>query len=465
MGDSEPAGGPAEAETGEAAGPVAAPRKIGRRRFLKYAAVGGVAAAAGALGLGYLTGFIRIGGQSRPAWEIADGVVDYDRVPIPERGSTLTLRIAQWFDYWQPKFLDDSDWSFRSYMQSTYGIDVHYLVDYFTSNEELFLWISPLQKKEYDVIFPSNYYVELLNNANWIYNLKKDWLPNMQHLDPRFVNVPADKPFDRRPNGEQVSLPYFWGTTGIGYRTDYISAADIEAQGWDFFLQSTYQSEQLAGRMNLLDDERDVITMGLKGAGWKWQESQGLTPTGMVPPDGQQWTSNDVEDSKTQAARNYLLQAKPNLFSFTSTNVIPSLQNGVAWANQGWSGDIVNAIAPDSAEFPIDYIVPRQGGTWWVDCMAIHSKSKNIWLAHQFMNYIHQPDVMVRLTEWNKYSCANLAAWELLGPQGLTGWEIKYDPRLYPDDAAWRRLDLTRDVGLDVTQRVYDPLWEDLKFG
>ncbi len=198
---------------------------------------------------------------------------------------------------------------------------------------------------------------------------------------------------------------------------------------------------------------------------WEVYVAGGRTPTGLMPPTGQQWTSNDTDDAKIQAARTYLFQAKPNLFSFTSTNVIPSLQSGVAWANQGWSGDIVNAMAPDSAQFPIDYVVPKQGGTWWVDCMAIHSKAQNLWLAHQFMNYIHQPDVMVRLTEWNKYSCANLAALALLGPQGSTGWDITTDPRLYPDAATWARLDLTRDVGLDVAQRVYNPLWEDLKFG
>ena len=124
------------------------------------------------------------------------------------------------------------------------------------------------------------------------------------------------------------------------------------------------------------------------------------------------------------------------------------------------------AATPDARNpWPIDYVIPKQGTRWWIDAMAIHSKAKNIWVAHEFLNFIHDPEVMKNLAYWNRYSSTNLTARSLMTPLGDSEWDIANDPRLYPDAATWKRLDLSVDVGAAVLETLYNPAWNELKFG
>ncbi len=437
---------------------------LSRRKFLMYAAIGGAAVTASALGAGYLVGYFKPRTSDVPPWEIAPGVVDYTKVPIPPGGTTVTLRIAQWYDYWPPSFLDISSWSFNTYMKQNYNISIQYQIDYFTSMEDLSLWVSPLQKREYDVFFPSNEVGPIFDSQGLLYNLNPDWLPNTVHLDPSLLDKPAGNPWNRRSDGTLRSIPYFWGTTGIGFRTDVLNRTDIEALGWDLFTQSSVAGVALDGKMNMLDEMRDVLLVGFKMAGWADQISKGGTANGNVPPNGVQWTSNETDPSRITLGKNWLLTAKPHLFSYNSTSVLPSLQNKVAYANHAWNGDAVLANAPDTTTpAPVDYVVPQQGSRWWVDAMSIHSKCRNLWVAHQFMNFIHDPTVMRNLAVWNKYACTNLDARALIPI--TNGWDLANDPRLYPDATEFQRLDLAVDVGIDVVKNLYTPAWNELKFG
>ena len=236
----------------------------------------------------------------------------------------------------------------------------------------------------------------------------------------------------------------------------------------------------------MLDDERDVIGAGLKKAGWEEQrelvlddpEWQGFEPTGVPhdpdPPYGgvYQLTTNETDSRYLDAARKWLFEAKPRLFDFNSTDQATSLIAGSSIINQAWSGDMMYAIRPDqNVPQPIDYIIPPQGSTWWVDCAAIHSKSRNLALAHAFIDFIHQADrdlggINVRLTRWNLYSTPNLEAYAYLQTHPFpNGYNMTLDPRLYPNENApedFAICDLSMDVGFDNLSNLYNPLWFDL---
>lgn len=442
------------------------------------------------MGLLSALGYVK-GPQERiPPWETSPGVVDYSLVPSLrdlDNTQTYVLRIAQWYDYWPGSFLLD----FESYMLKTYGLRVRVggEWDVYTSNEELFNWIT-LGKRRYDVIFPSNYLVDLLKKADMIYTLNTDWLPNfVRNINPDLISTPVDNPYDRRgTNGPFVSVPYFWGTTGLGFRTDRFSKDKVMAReevkgiGYDFFWMDSYQPQDpampridLRKKMRMLDDERDVIGAGLKKAGWERQKEQGWIPTGLFPPDGPQWTTNETSPDRFDAAAKWLFDAKPRLFDFNSTDQATSLIAGSSILNQAWSGDMMYAIRPDSnVPQPVDYIIPPQGSTWWVDCAAIHSKSRNLAIAHAFIDFIHDVDDFsggqnVRLTKWNLYSTPNQASFDYLKTHPFpNGYNMTEDPRLYPNVNApedFRICDLSQDVGLDALLNLYNPLWFDLTTG
>ena len=498
-------------------------RTISRRTFLKWTAAAGVLA--GVTGLGALStlGYVYRPPSPPPAWEIAPGVIDYgiweSMHPLNNQDYTNqlggptpnVLKVAQWYDYWPGSFITD----FVDYMKVTYNLSVDVQVDIYTSNEELFEWIT-LGGKKYDVMFPTNHIVDTIKKGGFLYNLNLDWISNFNNLWTDFIRVPhhVDSPdnLDQRqdPNGLHfVGIPYFFGTTGIAFRSDVIPKADVEEIGLDFFTMSEYTTLNpgtlpagttvtLKNQMRMLEDLRDVFTFGFKAAGWADQQANNLTPSPYIEPYtdtngvtwprpgvGTQWTSNETDSAKVGAMRDWLFRCKPNLFDFNSTGDTPSLIAGLAVLNQAWSGDIAYAQRPDQNNPQYaDYVVPKRGSRWWQDTCTIHSASRNIWLAHQFINFIHSVDAAwpenQKLTRWNLYPTPNKACydyfWNLEHANGAyapptpiwsTGstWIMTDDARLYPnikDPDTWARCDLPRDVGFDALINKYNPLWFDL---
>ncbi len=471
-------------------------RRLTRRSFVKWTAVTGIAA--GVVGFGALStlGIVKRPPAPPPSWEIAPGVVDYSKVPEKLGGPTPNLlKVAQWYDYWPGSFITD----FISYMQDTHNLTVDVQVDIYTSNEELFEWIT-LGGKKYDVMFPTNHIVDNIKKGGFLYNLNMDWIPNFKNMWNDFIDVPHGSPnpdnLDQRldprdPGGQPVdlhyvSVPYFFGTTGIAWRVDKIPKDDVIAHGMDFFQMESFTPSNgwptvtLKNNMRMLEDQRDVFTFGLKKAGQLWQEGQGepfspytapyIDSTGKTWP-GNQWTSNETSLSRVNAMGDWLFKVRPNLYDFNSTGDTPSLIAGTAVLNQAWSGDITYAQRPDQNNpQPADYIVPYQGSRWWQDTCTIHSACRNLWLAHQFINFVHNVDTPwpenQLLARWNLYPTPNKACYDWLTAHPFAnGYDMTQDVRLYPNTLApdiWALCDIPRDVGLDALVNEYNPLWFDL---
>lgn len=447
-------------------------RRITRREFMKWSAaaagVGAIGALAGASALGYVKG----PQEPKPEWEIGSGQVDYRDVPESLSGpDPNTLKVAQWYDYWPGSFLKD----FKDYMKKKFKLNVEVQWDVFTSNEELFYLIT-LSKRKYDVMVPTNYYTDLYKRAGMIYNLNKEWLPNLANINHELVDRPTDNPWNYRGglNGDLVAMPYFWGTTGVGFRKDKISKEQAQALGYDIFTHDNLTvidggSLDLVKKMRMLDEMNDVFTAGFKMAGWDWQRKQGMTPTGLFPPAGPQWTSSEGAPERVMACGDWLMSVRPRLFDYNSVDVIPSLINGTSYVNQAWNGDMVYAIRPDqNTPLPVDYVLPYQGSTIWFDSVCIHNQSRNLWLAHQFINFIHDKDQNVRLTKWNMYATPNQACYEALQERSnwyQNGYKMWLDPMLYPNVVAPESLrvcDISRYANLDTILNLYNPLWFDL---
>ena len=127
------------------------------------------------------------------------------------------------------------------------GITVRY--DLFASNEEVFAKLRE-GNPGYDVIFPSNDYVERMIEADMLVPLDHAKIPNVANVDPAF----ADPAFDP---GLKYSMPYFWGTVGLGYRA---SAASPKA------FADLFEGDAYAGRIALLNSI-DTVRATLKYLG------------------------------------------------------------------------------------------------------------------------------------------------------------------------------------------------------
>ncbi|MGD8482834.1 MAG: spermidine/putrescine ABC transporter substrate-binding protein, partial [Gammaproteobacteria bacterium] len=136
------------------------------------------------------------------------------------------------------------------------GIDV--TMDLFADNDELFAKLKG-GNPGYDVIVPTNDFVERMITAGMLMPLDHGKIPNIANVDPTF----RDAAFDP---GRKYSLPYMWGTIGIGYRK---SKVDGTPDDWKWILDSDRHSGQIA----LMGDGTTMIQMTMKYLGYPLNES------------------------------------------------------------------------------------------------------------------------------------------------------------------------------------------------
>ena len=92
------------------------------------------------------------------------------------------VNVLNWSSYIPDEVIDD--------FEKEYNIKVNYGT--YSSNEELLAKITSSKKGTYDVIFPSDYMVELMKSRGLIQKIDKYRLPNRLNLNKIFLNQPYD---------------------------------------------------------------------------------------------------------------------------------------------------------------------------------------------------------------------------------------------------------------------------------
>jgi len=93
----------------------------------------------------------------------------------------------------------------------------------------------------YDLIFPADYMVKIMIAENIIEPLNLNNIPNQKNLEPKFINQAFDP-------GNKYSLPYQWGTMGIGYN---VKTTQGEINSWAAMFDPKY-----TGKVAWQDDAR-----------------------------------------------------------------------------------------------------------------------------------------------------------------------------------------------------------------
>jgi spermidine/putrescine transport system substrate-binding protein len=289
-------------------------------------------------------------------------------------GQEKQVNVYNWDTYIGETTLED-------FTEAT-GIAVRY--DLFASNEEVFAKLRE-GNPGYDVIFPSNEYVERMIAADMLLPLDHDKVPNMGNVDPTF----ADPAFDR---GLKYSMPYFWGTLGLGYR---ISAASPRA------FADLVEGDAFTGRVSLLNSI-DTIRATLKYLGH---------------------SLNTKDPGEIAAAAETLIRIKPKIRAFAPDTGQDLLVSGEVDVCLEYNGDVLQVMAEDD---DLSYVVPEEGSLLWEDAMCIPLGGPNPANAHAFINFILAPEVHGAIAEFVRYPCPNAAAMEYI-PEA-----DRKDPAIYP---------------------------------
>jgi spermidine/putrescine transport system substrate-binding protein len=205
--------------------------------------------------------------------------------------------------------------------------------------------------------------------------LNHTYLPKLANIWPEL----QDPFYDR---GSRFTVPYVvWGD-GIGWRNDKVEE-DIAAMPvpWDIF----WQSQAYRGRVGVLDDKRDALTMPMQRDAMR---------TGIRPDLN---TENPALISRAEQQLSELNGICNVKVTITDYQTLPEAKT---YLHHSWSGDLLSGafyympknVKPDV----LSYWGPDKNGVVQNDFLCIGRSAKNPVLAHHFLNYV--------LDEKNAYS-------------------------------------------------------------
>ncbi|WP_160286778.1 polyamine ABC transporter substrate-binding protein [Pseudomonas knackmussii] len=336
-----------------------------------------------------------------------------------------TVSVYNWTDYIAPDTLAG--------FQKTTGIKPIY--DVFDSNETLEGKLLA-GRSGYDVVVPSNHFLTRQVQAGVFLELDRSKLPNWNHLDPKLLKL-----LEQNDPGNKHSVPYLWGTNGIGYNVEKVKQVlgVDHIDSWAVMFEPENLKKLNQCGVAFMDSADELIPSVLNYLG--------LDPN----------STNPADYEKAEAK---LMQLRPYVTYFHSSKYISDLANGNICVAFGYSGDVFQAAARAKEAkngIQIAYAIPKEGANLWFDLMAIPSDAKNPDQALAFINYILEPKVIAGISQYVGYPSANADAKALLDP------EMQNNPEVYPSQAVLDKLYIAKAPPPKI-MRLMTRSWSKIKF-
>ncbi|MCK9533043.1 MAG: spermidine/putrescine ABC transporter substrate-binding protein [Gammaproteobacteria bacterium] len=292
------------------------------------------------------------------------------------------LVFLNWSDYVDPELIHE--------FERRNGVRVRQV--YYETDELLTDMLVEANGIGFDVVVASDTSLRALSRFGWIEPISEKAVPNLRHMDPRWLSSRVENTF---------GVPYLWGTVGIAYRADLLQRP---ITSWRQLYSPT---ADLHGRILMIQDSREVIGMALKAL-------------------GRHADSNDPQDIADAAELVRAQAPHVGAWSYVSVNEDSALVTGEAWIAMIYNGDAVTLreYHPD-----IRYVVPEEGSYLWMDNLAILRATKNKALALRFIDFMSEPANAARNAAYLHFATPNRSAERLLPAEFLA------DPAIYPPKA------------------------------
>ena len=346
---------------------------------------------------------------------------------LPALAQDNVLHVYNWSDY----IAEDT---VKKFEEAT-GIKVVY--DVYDSNEVLEAKLLA-GNSGYDVVVPTSSFLQRQVAADIYMPLDTSKLPNLANMDPALM----EKAQAYDPGNEHAVI-YMWGTVGIGYNKAKVEerlGADAPVNSWSLVFDPQYAEKLADCGITMLDSSTDMLQTALAYLG--------LDP-------------GSTDDADMEKAADLLMQVRPYVRYFNSSQYISDLANGEVCVSVGFSGDIY--IAAARAEevgngIEIAYSLPTEGAQLWFDMLAIPSDAPIPDAAHAWINFIMDPQVTADITNYVSYANANLASMPLVDET------VKGDPAIFPPPDVMAKLfpTVTYEPRVD---RVITRLWTKVRTG
>jgi spermidine/putrescine transport system substrate-binding protein len=301
-----------------------------------------------------------------------------DGAKIAGTGEEPKLNFYNWDTYIGETTIDD--------FKGASGIDVN--TSLFATNDELFAKLRA-GNQGYDVIVPSNDFVERMAQSDMIIPLDHAQIPNFKNVGAAFRDVAYDPQ-------RKYSMPYTWLALGIGYRKSKVKGVP---DSWKLLLDS----DEYKGRIALLQEAGDLFRISAKYLG---KSVNALT-------------KEDISQIEAM-----LIKQKPHIKAFHEDNGQDLLVSGEVDLVLEYNGDIAQKMVEDD---DIDFVIPKEGTQLNADNLCIPKGAPHPKNAHAFINYLLDAEAGKKITETILYPTPNDAAKALM-PEDYKNNQVIFPP-------------------------------------
>ena len=346
--------------------------------------------------------------------------------PAIDGDAEKVVNLYIWSDYIDTGVLDD--------FTKVSGIKVR--TDVYDSNEVLETKVLA-GSTGYDIVVPSASFLQRQIQAGVYQKLNRARLGNLKNMDPELMRRVAL--FDP---GNEHSVNYLWGTSGVGYNEDKIKAImpDAPVDSFAIFYDPKIVAKFKDCGVTVLDAPSEVVGTVLMYLG--------RDPNSEKPED-------------LAAAEKVLASIRPYIRYVNSSKYIEDLANGEICLALGWSGDVGQSAsrAKEAGKGnTIKYKIPKEGAVAFFDMLAIPADAAHPKNAHLFIDYLLRAEVSAKNSSVMHYASSNGAAYPLIDKAILD------DPGIYPSAETKKHIvpDLPRSQAYT---RLLTRMWTKFKSG
>jgi spermidine/putrescine transport system substrate-binding protein len=170
------------------------------------------------------------------------------------------------------------------------------------------------------------------------------------------------------------------------------------------------------------------------------------------------YSPNDSDPAHLEQAKNLLIMQKKYLWKYASADLyIPNMVNPRStnyWVSHVWNGDLYTSKESNPN---LRYVLPEEGGIWWIDNMVIPKGAPHPVAAHAWINFMSNPMVATINSEKIHYANPNRVANEKLLPKSVV-----QDRNLYPTAEDLEKFELGKMFSEEESLR-FEEVWIAVK--
>ena len=373
---------------------------------------------------------------------------DADEVEVQKNYPTKTLNVYNWGEYISDEDdeecgLFDVNSAFEEYFNKNladkYGYYVKVNYSTYATNEDMYAKITN-SAVAYDIVIPSDYMIQKMIAGDLLVELDYSLLSNYGNISEDFKGLYYDE-------DNKYSVPYTYGMLGVIYNAEFVDEEDVADESWSLLWNEKYK-----GKILQFNNPRDAFGTAMY---WKNLDINSSDPT--------VWGT----------ALDMLKEQKPLLQGYVNDEIFNKMKGASAYIAPYYAGDFLTMAAENE---DLNFYYPTEGTNYFVDAMCIPTTSKNVELAHAYIDYMISLEAATANALYIGYASPNKAVTESdyyremlaenYDTDYISAWDILYGKNKdeanvnYSFNPAYK--DFYKDDTVDI-QLTINTLWEELK--